>query len=78
MCPPVPREPTPEALLIEVAERHRGSDSTGVYLRKLARTASDMITGRPVRPWRLDRLRVFSEDLATSCLRAMPNSGGCF
>lgn len=63
-------------LCLEVAERHRGSDDLHTYLRKLARTLTDMLAGRPVRPWRLERAQRFFDDLAATCLRKSAEGRG--
>lgn len=63
-------------LVLTVAERHRGDDDLARYLHKLARTLDDMLKGRAVRPWRLERAERFFEDLALEALRAC-SSPGC-
>lgn len=76
MCPPYRSGPSAEALLIDVAERHRGEDALQTYLAKLRRTMTDMLAGRPVRRWRLARLQEFCEDVSRSTL--MHTGRGCF
>lgn len=48
---------TTTLLVLEVVERHRGTDDANRFLRKLSRTLKDMLNGRAVRPWRLERAR---------------------
>jgi hypothetical protein len=75
MCPP-PRF-HPELVLLAVADRHREGDPVQTYLAKLRRTMTDMLAGRPVRRWRLDRLMAYCEDLSRTCLQRS-DRGGCF
>lgn len=65
-------------ILSEVAERHRGDDAPQTYLCKLARTMTDMLAGRPVRTWRLERAQAFFVDVAETCLRQGRPHSGCF
>ena len=57
-------------LIWEVANRHRGDDPVPRFLRKIVRTLDDMLDGRTVRRWRLERLERFFDDLSKTSLAA--------
>lgn len=62
-------------IIREVAERHCGDDTIPQYLKKLARTCQDMIDGKTVRKWRLDRLLEYCEDLSITTLNMISRPG---
>lgn len=66
-------------IILEAAERHRGADTPRAFLLKMRRTLTDILAGRTVRRWRLDRLIAFMEDVSLTCLRKLDEGrGGCF
>lgn len=68
---------TTTAIYVFCAERLRGGEDLATYLLKIRRTLDDLIAGRPVRPWRLDRLRRYFEEVAACARRAATRTNRC-
>lgn len=67
------------SIVLEVAERHRGSDPVGLYLDNLKVTLKKMVDGRRVHPRHVEEAQAFFEDLSNTCLRkSSEGRRGCF
>lgn len=67
------------AIVLEVVERHRGSDPPGLYLDNLCVTLKKMLDGRRVHPRHIEEAVAFFEDLSNACLREVSKGRrGCF
>ncbi len=66
-------------IILEVVERHRGSDTADLFLQNLRGTLQAMLDGKRVHQAHLDAVAAFCDDLSLTCLaKSQEGRGGCF